>query len=283
MMFFPSRNIRFKAPVHPKGWRKAAIGTWRSVGDPSIYGVLELSAEPALRYIEATRIETGQKITMTHFVGKAIAEVIRRHPEINSILRFGKIYPRENIDLFFLVAPDSFGKDLTGAVVKSIDGKSLGQVAEELNARALTIRTVKDVDFFKMKGILDRLPDILSEGVLWLIEKILYTFNLHVPAIGIPKDAFGSAMITSIGSLGLDFAFAPLVPFAKVPMMIAPGLIQKRLKLKDGAVTEERFLRICVTLDHRLIDGVYASLMARTLKDVFENPFHELKTPEPPR
>lgn len=276
MSLLPSQNIDFGTPIRPLAWRKAAVGTWRNLGDPSVYGVLELPAEKALAYIEKRRNHPGQKLTMTHFVGKAIAEVIHRHPEINAILRFGKIYPRKTVDVFFLVAADKVGKDLTGAIVRNARNKSLEEVADELNTSAAMIRQTKDVEFYKMKGLLNLLPDFLSGTVLWLIERLLYTFNIHIPALGIPKDAFGSVMVTSIGSLGLDFAFAPLVPFSGVPMMIAPGLVQSRCVFIEGQPREELYLRLCATFDHRLIDGVHASHMARTLRKIFNDPETEL-------
>ena len=36
-------------------WRKIAIGTWRTCGDPSVYGLIDVNIEPGLAYIEKAR------------------------------------------------------------------------------------------------------------------------------------------------------------------------------------------------------------------------------------
>jgi hypothetical protein len=43
-----------------------------------------------------------------------------------------------------------------------------------------------------------------------------------------PKDAFGSAMVTHVGSMGLDAAFSPLVPYSRTPMLVAVGAAKPR-------------------------------------------------------
>ena len=54
--------------------RKLAIASWRAPHEPNIYGKLTVDAGPALKYLEDARRKSGEKITMTHFVGKATAE-----------------------------------------------------------------------------------------------------------------------------------------------------------------------------------------------------------------
>ena len=41
----------------------------------------------------------------------------------------------------------------------------------------------------------------------------MYTFNLDLSGLGMPRDAFGGVTITNVGSLGLDIAYVPLVPY----------------------------------------------------------------------
>lgn len=62
---------------------------------------MEVDAGPALAYIEKLRSQTGVKVTLSHFVGKAISETFAKHPEINVLQRFGTLYPRKQVDLFF--------------------------------------------------------------------------------------------------------------------------------------------------------------------------------------
>ncbi len=83
-------------------------------------------------------------------------------------------------------------------------------------------------------------------------------------------------MVTNIGSLGLDTAFAPLVPYSRVPVLLAVGSAMDRPWVREGKLCVAKVLRICVTLDHRLIDGVHASHMAKTVQKIFADPEREL-------
>ena len=81
-------------------------------------------------------------------------------------------------------------------------------------------------------------------------------------------------MVTNIGSLGLDTAL--LVPYSKVPVLIAVGESKLRPWVVDGQLAVRPILRLCATFDHRLIDGVHASHMSRTVQKIFADPEREL-------
>src|SRR5262249_19872176 len=117
------RHVALGRALPITSWRKVAIGTWRSAGDPSVYVMLELNAEPALAYLEQLRTRTETRLTLSPFVGKVVAETLRRHPEINCVLRFGRLYPRQSVDLFFQVATDPLGKDLSGTTIRQAETK----------------------------------------------------------------------------------------------------------------------------------------------------------------
>ena len=116
------------------------------------------------------------------------------------------------------------------------------------------------------------IPAILMNWILKLIGFFNYTLNLDLRWAGLPKDAFGSAVVTSIGSLGLDMGYVPLVPYSRVPIFIAPGEIMDEPIVEDGQIIPAKMLTMSATLDHRIIDGKHASIMSKTLRTVLENP-----------
>jgi pyruvate dehydrogenase E2 component (dihydrolipoamide acetyltransferase) len=271
-----SSNAKLLPPLKISSWRKVAIGTWRSVGDPSVYGILEFEAQPALTYLEKLKELTGQRVTLTHFVGKAVAQTLEKHPDINCILRLGKLYPRKAVDIFFQVASDTSGKDLSGATIRNANHKSIVEIAQEMQERVHQIREKGDPNFRKMKDTMGLIPGLLVSPLMSFIGFIMYTLNLWSPLFGSPKDPFGSVMITNIGSLGLDTAFAPLVPYSRVPLLLTLGVVKEKPVVKSGRVEVGQIIQICVTFDHRLIDGMHASKMVRSLQKIFANPEKEL-------
>ena len=271
-----TRNTELGPALKLSSWRKIAIGTWRTAGDPSVYGVTEIDAGPALAYLAKVKEKTGVRVTLSHFTGKAVAVTLARHPEINCILRFGRLYPRKHVDVFFQVATDAGGKDLSGTTLRDVDKKSVSELALEMQARVDAIRNKGDPEFRRMKGMMGMLPGLLTKYVLGFAGFFMYTFNLWSPLLGSPRDPFGSVMITNIGSLGLDMAFAPLVPYSRVPLLIALGTARETPVARNGKLEIAMITRICVTLDHRLIDGMHASKMSRTLTKIFADPEGEL-------
>lgn len=274
-----SRNIKYHGEAKLSAFRKVALGTWRTVGDPSVYSELEIDVEPALEYLVRVGEAHQRKLTLTHFVGKACAETVRRHPELNCILRWGKLYRRSDIDIFFQVASDSKGEDLSGTTVRRIDGKNICEIADDMQKKVKRIRDTGDIDYKKMKKTMRSIPAWLSRHLLNFSSYFMYTLNLWTPLLGVPKDPFGSLMITSIGSIGLDRAFVPLVPYSRIPCLIAIGAVREAAIVSNGHIVVKKVVSLCVTFDHRVIDGMHASHMARTLKKIFAEPVKELGNP----
>ncbi len=270
------RNIPLGPPLRLSSWRKVAIGTWRSAGDPSVYGIADLQARPAIDYLEKIKDRTGVRVTLTHFAGRAVAEVLSRHHEINAILRWGRLYPRKSVDIFFQVASDGKGRDLSGTTIREADKKSIEAIGREMQERIDRIRTQGDPEFKQMKGLFGMLPGFLAGPLLSISGFIMYSLNLWSPLMGAPRDPFGSAMITNIGSLGLETAFAPLVPYSRVPLLISMGAVVDKPVVQDGKVVAAPVVRLCVTFDHRLVDGVHAAKMYKTLEAIFRDPEKEL-------
>lgn len=271
-----SKHLDLGRPLKTSSWRKIAIGTWRTAGDPSVYGSMEMDVERAMIYIRKMSEKTGTKITFTHFLGKAVALTLEKHPEINCVLRFGRLYPRKSIDIFFQVAIDESGKELSGVTIRNANHKSLVEMANEMKTQVEAVRKKGDPVFSKTKKLMSRIPGFFIHTAIQWTGFLMYSLNLWSPLLGSPKDPFGSVMITSIGSLGLDTAFAPLVPYSRIPMLLAVGTIKEIPVVKDGKITIAQVSNLCGTFDHRLIDGMHASHIVKTLQKIFAHPEGEL-------
>ena len=277
-----TRNKSFGTPKKPTLFRRLALGSWNEPSDPTIYGVLEVNVEKALKLIEKLAAESGERITITHFSGKVLAEVLKKVPELNSELRFGKFYPRSSIDVSFQVAiesssPHEKAHDLSTGLVTNVGEKSITDVARELNASARGIRGNRD-PAAGIKNISAFVPGPLLLLAVRALRSCLNTFNLWSPALGVPRNAFGSILITNVGSLGIDFALPALFPPANVGSIIAVGAIFLGPVYEtddQGVVTKtklERFVRLCGAFDHRYVDGLHASRFAREIRRLFDHP-----------
>jgi pyruvate dehydrogenase E2 component (dihydrolipoamide acetyltransferase) len=257
-------------------FRKIAIGTWRTAYDPSVYGTMELRMDDAIRYIHEFREKTGKKLTVSHLMAKAAAMVLKECPDANAILRWNRVYLRKRIGIFFQVVMTDEGAhkvDLSGATVYDVEQKSLLEIYDDFNAKVEAVRKRKDPALEKTRATFLGIPYFMLNFVLRTISFFSYTLNLDLRRFGIPKDPFGSLMITNIGSLGLDTAYVPLVPYARVPILIALGAVREAPVAEQGQIKVGKMMRVNATFDHRFIDGFHASVMSRVLRQWMEHPF----------
>lgn len=270
----PNLELARKDNLSP--FRKIAIGTWQTAYDPSVYGSLTLRMEEALRYLEAFRRATGKHATVTHLMAKAVAAMLHSMPDANAILRWNRIYLRKRIGVFFQVSMEDAvtGEiDLSGTLIQDPQQKSLAEIVDEFTEAVTRIRARKDKNLESTRGVFRHVPYAILNRLLKVISFIGYTLNLDMTWMGLPRDPFGSIMITNIGSLGLEEAYVPLVPYSRVPLLVALGGVEDAPVVEDGKIVCGKIMRVCATFDHRILDGSHAAKMARTLRQWMEHPF----------
>lgn len=267
-------NIELTPKAQFSAFRKMAIGTWETTYDPSVYGTMVIEMDKAMKYIEAFRAATGKRITVSHMMAKAAGAALERMPDANAILRFNRPYLRSRIGIFFQVAmEEASGEiDLSGATIFDPEKKSLETIVDEFQAEVDKVRGRRDKNIEKSKGMFKAMPFFLLNFVLKAISFFSYTLNLNLERFGIPKDPFGSMMITNVGSLGLDVAYVPLVPYSRVPLLLALGAVQEAPMVENGQVVVKRIMRVNATFDHRLLDGTHAAIMSKVVRTWLENP-----------
>ncbi len=279
----PNLNLVPKKDL--SSFRRIAIGTWRDAYDPSIYGQLRLRADKVLTYLDEFRARTGKRLTITHLMAKAVAIVMAEMPDANAVLRFNRIYLRQDIGVFFQVAmedPVNKQVDLSGATIFDAHKKSFEEIVDEFEARVAKVRAGKDKELEGTRSTFKKIPYLFLNKFLDLLSFFSFTLNLDLRFLGIPKDPFGSAMVTNVGSLGLEEAFVPLVPYSKVPLLLAVGAVQDEPVVEDGRVVPAKVLHACATIDHRVLDGMHASHMSKTMRKIFDDPERWLGAlPEP--
>jgi pyruvate dehydrogenase E2 component (dihydrolipoamide acetyltransferase) len=249
-------------------FRRMAAGMWRAPSDPSIYGSMDVDATAALAFL---RDQPG-KLTVTHLVARAVALALRDQPELNAKVRFwGRLEQRHTIDVFVTVATEG-NKDLSGARIDRADEKSLAEIARELRDRVGKIRRGDEPSYKKSKSAFKQMPWWLSRPTTWITDMLVNELHVDLSKQGLPPDAFGSAIVTSVGMFGIDSAFAPFVPLARCPMLILVPEVRPRPWAVGDRVEVRPVLRLCATFDHRIIDGAAAGRFASRLTALFERP-----------
>lgn len=84
----------------------------------------------------------------------------------------------------------------------------------------------------------------------------------------------GTFTISNLGGIG-GTAFSPIVNYPEVAIL---GLARSKLQpaVRDGQMTPRLMLPLCLTYDHRVIDGAAAARFTRRLAELLENPLQML-------
>jgi pyruvate dehydrogenase E2 component (dihydrolipoamide acetyltransferase) len=285
---------RFRELADLPTWRKVALHAWGAPNDPTAYGTLDIDVEKALAFVERLRRTSGEKITLTHLVGKAIAMAIAERPETNAFVSRGRLMQRPTIDIFFQVAhfDDDKGTDggaaragggdakkkanLAGAKIREVDTKSVAQIARELRERAERIRKVGDAPTQKSAQMIAKLPGPLVGIATRLGATLSYDYGLDLTKLGVPFDPFGTCMVTNVGVFGIPVGYAPLVDMSRAAMCVTLGAVRDAAVVRDGKIVVAKQVTLGVAFDHRVMDGFHAGVMAKRFSAIIEDPDEHL-------
>jgi hypothetical protein len=233
-------NMSFEIykPTYKSLFRKIAIGSWWNAGDPSVYGLVELDMTESMAYIEKIKKEKNIGLTPTHLVGKALAICMHQRPEVNAIMIRHNIYYRKHVDIFFQVnieGDDSGDKnkkaELSGVTLRKLEQKSIFQIADELRHKANKLKKFQEGELMEVRSTMKLIPNFLMKYVLLGTSFLNFDLGLPMHLFGVPKDPFGAAMVTSVGSMGIDWGLAPLVPYSRSPILLAVGAVKIQVNL----------------------------------------------------
>lgn len=223
------------------------------------------------------REATGERLTITHYVVKAVADVMAAHPDLNVTLIRGKPVRRTAVDVFVQVAlpkqgEGAGGADLSGVRVADADRKSVVEIARDLGARAHRVRVGEDQQMEKAKKTLDQVPHAVLKRMVHTLSNLSFDWGFDLTRMGVEPDPFGCAMVTNCSGFGVNTGFAPLVPIARTPVIFLLGRTEDRAVVVDGEVVVRPVMRVGGTFDHRLLDGYQIGVICTEFKRRLENP-----------
>jgi pyruvate/2-oxoglutarate dehydrogenase complex dihydrolipoamide acyltransferase (E2) component len=264
---------RFKKVPYGKNsaFRMLAANSWLPPNDPQIYAVVELEMAKALAFIEKFRKDEGVKATPTHITIKAAAILLARHPKINAKCEGGNIYQRDSVNIS--VAVDVGGaKDLGLVLLRDVDKMPLKEIVERTAKAAGEVKRGVDRDLGRSRVLYNKLPPFLLRRYFDIADILINKLNLDLRLFGVPRDPFGGAFITSVGMLGVEECFAPIPTLSRVSVALLVTAIKDRPWVEDGKVVVRPIMKLCVTFDHRIVEGYEAAAIANELKEIVANP-----------
>ncbi len=258
------------APRSPR--RKVAMALWRGPREGYIHARLDVDAEQALAFSAWLGEREGRRISLTHLVGKAVGEVLARVPEFNRTLVWDTLLAHERADLSILVGLDG-GEDVDWVKLEGVEDKTVLDVAAEVDAAAAGVRE-RGAGAGRRGGAAERLlPVFLLRPLMALSGGYASGFGGSLGPFGISPRPFGSAVITTAATFGIDEVYDARTAFGHVSFNVVICRVREKPVVVDGEVVAHRCFNLCVNADHRVVDAVHLGRALDVLREVLEHPW----------
>ena len=225
-------------------------------------------------WLREKRRDGWKGLGMLHLFIASYVRTVAHCPGINRFISGQKIFARKNVQIVMTVkrSLSSDGEETTIKVdLEPTDTvfdvyRKLGEKVEEIKAND------GDNNTEQVAGALCKLPGLFLKFALWLINLLDY-FDL-LPQFVLDASPFhGSMVITDLGSLGVPPVYHHIYNFGNVSTFVAFGSKRKAYELdRTGAVMERKYIDYRVTMDERIVDGLYYANALKYMKYYLRNP-----------
>lgn len=243
------------------GWRRTSAAIYARPTDGKVMGAYEVDVTEAVDWMAEQR-EQGHQLTLMHLVMSSLGRGLAEVPELNCYARWGRVVHRG--DVVVATAVSVGGTELNMVRISQADRKSVLELAAEVRERVEQVRTGGEKVGGSSRGIVPHLPWPIRRWVVQAIRWLVFEAGLKLPGTGLSIDAFGSVLVTNVGSLGIHFAFPALMPAANLSFVVAMGKMVERPVYVDGQLVPRKFLPFGASFDHRIVDGAHIGRLQET-------------------
>ncbi len=246
-------------------WRRIATAIYDPSKDSKLYGTVDLDITKIEEYIQRKRRE-GVKVTYTTVFASLMSRSIAFDvPEFNAYVVRGKVRPRENVNVMVSVLLEKTS-EMTSIMVESAHSKPMEQIVTEMRKGILESRSGQENATMQQKDHLSSLPWPLRKWAFSLLKHVFVRWGFQWKKRGLDRNSFGSFILSNIGSLGLDHGYPALFPLSNLALVVLMGNIAKKPVVINDEIVIRKFITVSACLDHRMVDGVHAGKMFRSLK-----------------
>lgn len=249
--------------------RKVALATWTAPTEGRLLTRIVIDAEPLQAYVDSRRAAGAKGLTLMHVVGAAAARAVGAVPAANARVRGSRIVAFDDVSVGFAVDIGQ-GTDLAPYKVSRADERTPAEIADEVWAGVKALREGSDDGFTTSTRVAAYVPGVLMRPMMMATSVLLGGWGL--PLLGQRGNPLGSVFISNVAPLGVEEVFLAPVPFARTPVYISIGTVTERPVVRDGEVVAVPQLTLCLTGDHRLVDGVQCALYFDALTRLLADP-----------
>jgi hypothetical protein len=248
--------------------------------EAAIYFEQEFDVTKALEFVNRKNSDSGGfKITLFYIILYAAVRVIAQRPKMNRFVSGYRYYQRNRISFNFVAKRELSDDGEEVNVTMSFSPLlSLEKFCKKIYDNISSIKKGSGTSAEKINSLITNMPRL----IIRLIFKIYHYLDYHN---GLPKSVidslpfYSTIFFTNTGSVGIDAPFHHNFEIGNCGIFCAIGKILKENSIKPDGTTETRDkVKITMTFDDRITDGIYCARAVDMVRDLVENP-EKLETP----
>ncbi len=240
--------------------------------DSQVYFNQDLVLKKMEDYINSKAAE-NIKITILDIVFAGIIRILAERPKLNRFVINGRIYARNKITLAITIKKSLTDEGDETTVKVDFDGaENLFEVKDKLQALIVQNKdklAVNGTD--KIAGILSKIPTAVLKFAVGLFRFLDKRGCLPKSIIEV-SPFHTSAVITNVGSLGIDSIYHHIYNFGTTSMFFAIGKKKKSYVFEDEEIYKEKCINLAFVGDERICDGYYYASSFRALVRYLTHP-----------
>lgn len=240
--------------------------------DSQVYFDQDLVIKKMEEYINS-KAEENIKISIMDIVFAGIVRILAERPKLNRFVINGRIYARNKITLAITIKKSLTDEGDETTVKVDFDGtENLFEVKEKLQsliAQNKDTSAANDTD--KFAKILSKIPTGILKFAVGLI-KFLDKHGILPKSIIELSPFHTSAVVTNVGSIGIDSIYHHIYNFGTTSMFFAIGKKKKSYVFEDDEIYKEKCINLAFVGDERICDGYYYASSFRSLVRYLTHP-----------
>lgn len=249
--------------------RKIAVATWAPATEGRLMTRIVIDAKPIQDYVASRRAAGAKGLTIMHVVGCAAAQAVKQIPEANARVLGNRIIPFDEVSIGYAV-DIGLGTDLAPCKIHRADTLTPAEMANQVWAGVKALREGTDDGFNLTTRVASYVPGFAMRPLMMASSTILG--GLGLPLLGQEGNPLGSVFISNVAPLNVEEVFLAPVPFARTPVYMSIGIVTDRPVVRDGKVEVVPQFTLCLTGDHRMVDGVQCAIYFEALKALLRDP-----------
>ncbi|MGE5229144.1 MAG: 2-oxo acid dehydrogenase subunit E2 [Deltaproteobacteria bacterium] len=234
--------------------RMAAASAAVSRGRDTIHLTTDVDVSVPRRLIAEHGARTGEHLSFTAYLVGCLARTVREHPEVNSLITFGRLVTLSEVTVSVLVERAVSGELVPEPVaIRAADTRSVAEISD-------LIRRAQSAGDERLGGL---------SGATWVrfVPSVLFRAMIRMMSRSVRVSRrYGVVAVTSVGM----FADGPvwLIPLSAATVTLAVGGIARRPVVVNGEIQDREHVSLTVSFDHDIVDGAPAARFVGRLREL---------------